>query len=64
MGRLDSSDPKVCYLMALVLSRLERFDEAMKYFELCLMYDPDMEYRANLDPEMAEIIRLRNKKGI
>lgn len=64
MGRLDSSDPKVCYLMALVLSRLERFDEAMKYFELCLMYDPYMEYRANLDPEMAEIIRLRNKKGI
>ena len=64
MGRLDSSDPKVCYLMALVLSRLERFDEAMKYFELCLMYDPYMEYRANLDPEMAEIVRLRNKKGI
>lgn len=64
MGRLDSSDPKVCYLMALVLSRLERFDEAVKYFELCLMYDPYMEYRANLDPEMAEIIRLRNKKGI
>jgi hypothetical protein len=64
MGRLDISDPKVCYLMALVLSRLERFDEAMKYFELCLMYDPYMEYRANLDPEMAEIVRLRNKKGI
>lgn len=64
MGRLDNDDPKVCYLMALVLSRLERYDEAMKYFELCLIYDPYMEYRANLDPEMAEVIRLRNKKGI
>ena len=64
MGRLDDRDPKVCYLMALVLSRLERYEEAMKYFELCLIYDPYMEYRANLDPEMAEVIRLRNKRGI
>ena len=60
MNRLSKDDPKVCYLMALVLSRLEQYDEAMKYFELCLMYDPYMEHRANLDPEMAELIRLRN----
>ena len=64
MGRLGDSDPKVCYLMSLVLSRLERYEEALKYFELCLAYDPTMEYRANLDPEMAEVVRLRKKKGI
>ena len=32
LGRLDDSDPKVCYLKALVLSRLGQTDEAMKYF--------------------------------
>ena len=62
MGRLKSDDPKVCYLMALVLSRLEIYDEAMKYFELCLAYDPYMEYRANLDPEMEVLVSRRNKK--
>lgn len=52
LGRLDDSDPKVCYMKALVLSRLGQIDEAMKYFELALAYDPYLEYRANLDPEM------------
>lgn len=61
MGRLGSGDPRVCYLMALVLSRLEQYAEAMKYFELCLALDPYMEHRANLDPEMAVLVRQRNK---
>ena len=64
MDRLSKEDPKVCYLMALVLSRLEQYDEAMKYFELCLAYDPYMEHRANLDPEMAVLVRLRNGKRL
>lgn len=62
MRRLDDKNSKVCYLMALVLSRLEQYDEAMKYFELCLAYDPYMEHRANLDPEMAVLTGRRNKK--
>ena len=61
MGRLGYGDSKVCYLMALVLSRLEQYDEAMKYFDLCLALDPYMEHRANLDPEMAVLVRRRNK---
>ena len=61
MGRLKNDDPKVCYLMALVLSRLELYDEAMKYFELSLAYDPYMEHRANLDPEMAVLVSRRIK---
>lgn len=61
MGRLKSDDPKVCYLMALVLSRLELYDEAMKYFELSLAYDPYLEHRANLDPEMAVLVSRRTK---
>ena len=56
LGRLDTSDPKVCYLKAMVLARLGQTDEAMKYFELALAYDPYMEYRANLDPEMYVLV--------
>lgn len=53
---LDDKDAKVCYMKALILSRLGVYDEAMKYFELSLAYDPYLEYRANLDPEMSDLI--------
>lgn len=56
LGRLDAKDPKVCYLMAMVLVRLEQYAEARKYFELCLAYDPYMRHRANLDPEMYVLV--------
>ncbi len=57
LSRLDDTDPKVCYLKAMVLSRMELHDEAMKYFRLCLAYDPYMRYRANLDPEMHLLVK-------
>ena len=60
LNRLDDRDPKVCYLKAMVLSRLEMPDEAMKYFELSIAYDPYMEYRANLDPEMFSLVKKRH----
>ena len=56
LGRLDDGDPKVCYLKAIVLMRLGQEEEAMKYFELALAYDPYLEYRANLDPEMYKLV--------
>ncbi len=56
LGRLDDKDPKVCYLMAMVMIRLEQFDQAKKYFDLCLAYDPYMRHRANLDPEMYKLV--------
>lgn len=56
LGRLDQEDPKVCYLMAMVLIRLEQFEEARKYFDLCMAYDPYMRHRANLDPEMYRLV--------
>jgi hypothetical protein len=49
----------IAYLKAMVLSRLEMPDEAMKYFELSITYDPYMEYRANLDPEMFSLVKKR-----
>ncbi len=64
LSRLNDSDPRVCYLKAMVLSRLEQHEEAMKYFELSLMYDPYLEYRANLDPEMSRLVKIRQTKTI
>ena len=64
LARLDDTDPRVCYLKAMVLSRLDQVDEAVKYFELALAYDPRLEYRANLDPEMYEIVKQRQSKEL
>ncbi len=57
LGRLDDTDPKVCYLKAMVLSRMEAHDEALKYYRLCIAYDPYMRHRANLDPEMHLLVK-------
>ena len=62
LGRLDDKDPKVCYLKAMVLSRLGVEEEAMKYYELSIEYDPYLEHRANLDPEMYKIVQKRKIK--
>lgn len=60
LSRLDDTDPKVCYLKAMVLSRLGQQDEALKYYRLCLAYDPYMRHRANLDPEMHLLVKQDN----
>ena len=60
LSRLDDSDPKVCYLKAMVLSRLGQQEEAQKYYRLCLAYDPYMHHRANLDPEMHLLVKQDN----
>ena len=57
LEKLNDADPKVCYLKALVLSRLEQDDEALKYLKLCISYDPYMRFRANLDPEMSVLVQ-------
>lgn len=58
---LDKDDPKVCYLMAMVLSRLERYGKALEYFDKALELVPSLEFRANLDPEMSTLIKKREK---
>lgn len=60
LGRLDGSNPKVCYLKALVLARLGQDDEAAKYLGLGIAYDPRLVHRANLDPEMSVLIKTIN----
>lgn len=59
LGHLDVASPKVCYIKAMVLSRLELYEEALKYFELAVINDPSMIHRANLDPEMNELVKRR-----
>lgn len=59
--KLDETDAKVCYLRAMVLSRLEQYEEAMKYYKLSISYDHYLEHRANLDPEMSEIVMKMNQ---
>lgn len=63
LGRLDDEDPKVCYLKAMVLSRLGLHEEALKYYDLCLAYDPYMRHRANLDPEMHLLVKKREENN-
>lgn len=64
LDRLDLDDPRVCYLKAMVLSRLGLGDEALKYFDLAVARNPALEHRANLDPEMCEIMKLRQKEDL
>lgn len=53
LDKLDDTIPEVCYLKALVLSRLEQREESLKYLKLSVVYDPRLRFRANLDPEMS-----------
>ena len=59
LDSIGEADARICYLKALVLSRLGKYNEALKCFERSVMYDPYMVHRANLDPEMYRIISKR-----
>ena len=60
LNELNLTDPKVCYLKAVILARLGVRNEALKYYEMAVLYDPYLRHRANLDPELSEILKLTN----
>lgn len=63
LNRLDPDSSRVCYLKAVVLSRLGAGDEALKYYELAVLYDPSLAHRANLDPELSDILKFNKLKS-
>lgn len=60
LNKMKDDNAKVCYLKAVLLARSRQMHEALKYLELSIAYDQSMEYRANLDPELDELIKQRN----
>lgn len=54
---MDDSNPKVCYLMAVILSRLGMREEALMYFEAAKLADQSYLHRANLDPELSDLLK-------
>lgn len=52
---LRGDGAKVCYLKAVLLSRMGRFDEAVECFRRAVEQDPSLVHRANLDPEMSQV---------
>lgn len=61
LERQDGTDAKVCYLKAMVYCRLNSREKAMEYFIKSVEYDPSLKHRANLDPEMYELVK---RKGL
>lgn len=50
--RLDDENPKVCYLRAVIFSRMGERKKALVEFKKAVDRDPSLIHRANLDPEM------------
>ena len=50
---------RTLYLQAIALARLGRKDEALEVFARACALDPNLEYRAGLDPELNELIKSR-----
>lgn len=57
---MDVADPKVCYLMAVAMVRLDEQEEAKGYYQKAVAQDPSLRHRANLDPELSSILLLTN----
>jgi len=57
LEKMDSGSPKVQYLTAVVLSRLGFKEDALHHYKLAAAKDPSMIHRANLDPEISELIK-------
>ncbi len=54
---LDQSRPDVLYLKAIAYARLGNIDAASRCYLASAEADPSMAFRANLDPELSDIVR-------
>lgn len=58
LQKIAVATPRSLYLTAVVLARLGRKDEALESFRRSVEGDPSMVHRANLDPELSELVHL------
>ena len=56
LSAIKDPDARSDYLEAILLSRLGEFGMASECFRRSVAKDPSMRHRANLDPEMAEVL--------
>jgi len=54
---LDQSQPKVLYLKTIIYARLGRKEDALECYRRSVETDPSVAHRANLDPEVADLVR-------
>lgn len=57
---LNRTNPKVCYLLAVVYARLGLYAESLNHYRISQKIDPSLRHRANLDPELSSILKLNN----
>lgn len=57
LEELPDVSANICYLKALVLTRLNRLSEAVDYYRKALEMEPSLRFRANLDPEMNRFVK-------
>ena len=64
LSKLKELDAKAEYLSAILLSRIGKFDAAAGFYRRSVEKDPAMRHRANLDPEMAEVLGAERRQRI
>lgn len=57
LEELPDSSPRLCYIKALVLSRLGKKGDARRMLLKAIEMEPSMRYRANLDPELEGLVK-------
>jgi len=57
LDEISQKEARVQYLKAIVYSRLEKREEAFENYRISVEKDPSMAFRANLDPELADVVR-------
>ena len=61
LAAMEERDARADYLYAILLSRRGDFGKAAAFYEKSMEKDPSLRHRANLDPEMSEVLRLRGE---
>lgn len=57
---MDISNPRVCYLKAVVFARIGSREKSLKFYKLATKADPSLVHRAALDPELSDIMNFNN----